>query len=170
MNSHLLDIDWKKLYLSCHISFTGALSWTSTRTDKQLPALDHSTTLFQPQSPNVAIISGKYVFETRVSGLVQIGFLLPEYFCAILRYIGVGDEEFSWSWDGSRCRAFHNGWTSYGARWRPDDIVGTAISVSDQQVTIEYFLNGNSMGIAHQLSKYALSLSSILGEIGGHIA
>lgn len=69
----------------------------------------------------------------------------------LLSLAGVGDDAYGWSIDGSRGRGTKNHieQTAYFAdrkHWKIGDVLGVAIDCDTRQ--IEYFLNGQSLGVA----------------------
>uniref|UniRef100_A0A7S3Q8U1 B30.2/SPRY domain-containing protein n=1 Tax=Chaetoceros debilis TaxID=122233 RepID=A0A7S3Q8U1_9STRA len=75
---------------------------------------------------------------------------------------GVGDDEFSYGYDGLRHLSFHNGKESaYGANekdWKDGDIVGCMHNVKGE---LSFSINGRNMGIAFDTGSSAGSLSPV---------
>jgi hypothetical protein len=48
---------------------------------------------------------------------------------------------------------WHNGYVTWGQRWKHGDIVGVAVDVSDSIITLRYFLNGVDLGVGQIIDK-----------------
>jgi hypothetical protein len=91
---------------------------------------------------------GKYVYEVKILSkeIVQVGWALRIADFDAEHGNGVGDEAFSYSIDGHRCKKWHVSSDDYGMPWRVGDVVGAAIDLDEGQIS--YYLNGEPMGIA----------------------
>jgi len=94
----------------------------------------------------IALYSGKWYYEAIVEkeGLAQLGFCT--LLCTPYRLNGVGDDIYSYSYDGSRQVLFHESGSKYGIKWKDGDIVGICLDLSE--ATISYYQNGEYLGIA----------------------
>ena len=63
--------------------------------------------------------------------------------------VGVGDDKYSWSYDGSRGVLFWAG-TCYrqfdNLRWQGNDVCGCGIEIDGENTNIKYWLNGKLLG------------------------
>ena len=92
------------------------------------------------------MFKGKWIYECQVNtnNLQQIGWC--QLNTRFTNSDGVGDDETSYAVDGYRVVTWHSGKNPYGQLWDIGDILGVGIDLVNQ--TIEYFLNGVSMGVA----------------------
>ena len=92
------------------------------------------------------LTSGKWCYEVTLvtSGLMQLGF------CQLLtnftRQEGVGDDNTSFAYDGYRKVKWNKERKEYGKIWDIGDVIGVCLDFEKQN--IEYFFNGQSLGIA----------------------
>eukprot|EP01031_Cornospumella_fuschlensis_P041352 gene41352-50465_t len=88
------------------------------------------------------ISSGKWYYELTVhtAGCVQVGWAATGYQGAADNGQGVGDDIFSWAFDGWRTYLWHETSVEWGTRWAPGDVVGCAIDLDNR--TMSFFLNG----------------------------
>ncbi|CAF4681489.1 unnamed protein product, partial [Rotaria sp. Silwood2] len=100
---------------------------------------------------NLQLSKGNWYYCIRlpVGGVIQIGWATngfsPSGSC------GIGDDKYSWSYDGSRAVFFHEeGY--YGQyndlRWKQNDICGCGIEIDGNNTKIKYWLNGKFLGTA----------------------
>lgn len=111
-------------------------------------------------SSEIALRRGCWYYEVTLltEGLMQIGWAENGFVADSEKGDGVGDDAHSWSFDGFRARKWHSsednedekdGESSYGKRWRVGDVVGCALRVMKKNAArLEFFLNGESMGVA----------------------
>lgn len=95
---------------------------------------------------NNALISGKWCYEVILfsNGLFQLGFC--ELDTPFTNMNGVGDDLKSYAFDGYRYCTWHKTSHHYGCIWDYGDVIGVCIDMD--KGTIEYFINGKSLGIA----------------------
>ena len=82
-----------------------------------------------------------------VAGVVQIGWATNGFQPS--GGIGVGDDKYSWSYDGQRAAIFYeNGVYGQfdGIHWKANDICGCGIEINGEQTNIKYWLNGKLLG------------------------
>ena len=94
---------------------------------------------------NNCVISGKWCYEVTLltNGLMQIGFSqLSTHFS---RHLGVGDDVTSYAFDGFRKAKWNKDRIPFGKIWDIGDVLGVCIDLDKK--FIEYFLNGQSLGI-----------------------
>ena len=95
--------------------------------------------------------SGKWYYEVTIMAdqIAQIGWSSKSYRGRSDGGLGVGDDPFSWGYDGRRVRKWFNGSHSWGRRWKEGDIVGVLCDLDTK--VISFTLNGDSgsgMGVA----------------------
>ena len=92
----------------------------------------------------------KMVLEVEVvkcEGRAQIGWITPTFqgsgvLSFGLRGKGVGDDRFSFSFDGARKKSWHAGRSKrYGTQWKDGDVVGCCVDLSARRIM--YSLNGS---------------------------
>jgi len=82
------------------------------------------------------------------SGVAQVGFG-DEEFDDLEPDSGVGDDAHSWGFDGNRMAAWGAGGSKfYGQSWKDGDVLGCAADLGVK--TIQFFLNGESMGVTFE--------------------
>ena len=119
-------------------------------------------------------INFHYEVEIHTEGLFQIGWASKAFINQInndgshnSNYLandddlnnGVGDDEYSWSFDGARAYRWHGKNAepkSYGCKWKKGDIIGCDLVVisSGGGILLKYTLNGNDLGIAFTLEEF----------------
>lgn len=102
---------------------------------------------------NLQLSKGKWYYCVRLplGGTVQIGWatngMSPNASC------GVGDDRYSWSYDGSRAAFFYED-GFYGqydnVHWQENDVCGCGIEIDGKNTKINYWLNGKFLGTAFQ--------------------
>jgi len=110
---------------------------------------------------NCAMFSGKWYFEFVMpeSGIdaIQVGVttvLARPFYHVGFEYFGVGDDDFSWSFDGVRSQKFHGnttgGNTQYWQepfKWGPGDVIRVAMNIDDGELRFLY--NHNDLGVVY---------------------
>ena len=100
---------------------------------------------------NLQLSEGKWYYCVRlpIAELVQIGWATTGF--SPSSNGGVGDDDYSWSYDGSRGVFFNNA-GYYGQfndiRWKENDICGCGIEIDGTNTIIKYWLNGTLLGTA----------------------
>ena len=99
----------------------------------------------------VWLTSGRWYFEVEIvkceGGRAQIGWITPSFqgsgiLSFGLRGKGVGDDRFSFSFDGSRTKSWHAGRSKqFGTQWKNGDVVGCAVDLSGRRLM--FSLNGS---------------------------
>ncbi|CAF1250119.1 unnamed protein product [Didymodactylos carnosus] len=71
---------------------------------------------------------------------------------------GVRDDEYSWSYDGSRGTLYHNveGFFEERTRWTRDDACGCGTEINGDNTVIEIWLNGEYLDTAFRISHILL--------------
>eukprot|EP00054_Salpingoeca_dolichothecata_P030312 m.245314 g.245314 ORF g.245314 m.245314 type:complete len:418 (-) comp26635_c0_seq7:244-1497(-) len=120
----------------------------------RLEARNDMWTFESAQATHTVNSAGCYYFETRIMtpGIVQVGWATPQCSFQPERGLGVGDDEFSCAYDGTRQRAWcarqsccetHD---NYGKPWKPGDVVGSVFNADEG--CVDFFLNGEPLGRA----------------------
>ena len=102
---------------------------------------------------NLKLRKGQWYYEVEITkcGLAQIGFASSAYEGGDSeKGDGVGDDEHSWAFDGTRVLKWHKGANNkYGREWKVGDVVGCCIDMDSR--SIKFSLNGSfdsPMGMA----------------------
>ncbi|CAF3947497.1 unnamed protein product, partial [Rotaria sordida] len=100
---------------------------------------------------NLQLTEGKWYYCVRlpIGGIVQIGYATTGFTPLSSVGIGVGDDKYSWSYDGSRGTLYNNGEfiaSFEEIRWIQNDICGCGIEINDENIRIKYWLNGKFLG------------------------
>ena len=97
---------------------------------------------------NNCITSGKWCYEVTLvtNGLMQIGF--SQLTTPFSRHGGVGDDSTSFGFDGYRKVKWNGEKKDFGKIWDIGDVLGVCIDMDSK--FIEYFLNGESLGITFE--------------------
>jgi len=105
---------------------------------------------FDSVKANVKLRSGKWYYEARLDsyGTVQVGWCTGEFQPDISQGNGVGDDQNSWAYDGSRQQKWHGGSEYYGQYWSNGDIIGCALDLDNKKM--HFFRNGSDMGVAYE--------------------
>ena len=78
---------------------------------------------------------------------------------------GIGDDIYSWSYDGSRSSIFYNEQQFANqfndVVWKENDILGCGIEIHQENIQIKYWLNGTFLGIAFEHQKPISSSTTI---------
>ncbi|CAF1536897.1 unnamed protein product, partial [Didymodactylos carnosus] len=91
-----------------------------------------------------------YCIKLACDSIIQVGWGTEKFVPNIEQNLGVGDNDYSWSYDGSRGTLYHNA-TDYFAssvRWTYDDVCGCGIEIDGENTVIKYWLNGELLGTA----------------------
>jgi hypothetical protein len=117
--------------------------------------------------PTSAAVS-RWFYEIVVAdteSVAQIGFAVPGF--KPEEQAGVGDDMFSWAFDGQRKCKWHDptpddvndndGSETYGDNWSSGDTVGCLLEITPTGGAIRFYLNGKGMGKAFDLSQDDLS-------------
>ncbi|CAF3325918.1 unnamed protein product [Rotaria socialis] len=100
----------------------------------------------------VEFTEGNWYFcvKLMLGGAAQIGWATTGFTPMPENSKGVGEDQFSWCYDGSRGICYHNTSTSFGheTRWDAEDVCGCGIEIDGENTTIKYWLNGKFLGTA----------------------
>lgn len=97
-------------------------------------------------------VAHKYAFEVVVesAGLMQVGWITDHFEFDAEGGQGVGDDTYSYGYDGNRCKKWHGRYTNlktlYGLKWAEGDVITCAINMDDAEIS--YYKNGKDMGVA----------------------
>ncbi|CAF1269029.1 unnamed protein product [Rotaria sordida] len=100
---------------------------------------------------DLQLTEGKWYYCVRlpIGGIVQIGWATTGFTTATYNGRGVGDDKYSWSYNGLRGLLYNNGEfpiSSEEIRWEKDDICGCGIEIDGENTRIQYWLNGTFLG------------------------
>ncbi|KAL6062680.1 E3 ubiquitin-protein ligase [Balamuthia mandrillaris] len=102
--------------------------------------------------------AGRWYFEVEVLRTnghpnMQLGWLTNAFTVNLAQHYGVGDDAFSWGYDGFRKSLYYKskGATGYSHPWKNGDRVGCCLDLDNS--TISYFINGKSLGVAFRKVK-----------------
>ncbi|CAF0859833.1 unnamed protein product [Rotaria sordida] len=104
---------------------------------------------------NVQVSEGKWYYCVKLvaGGVIQIGWATNGFVPSSDKGRGIGDDKYSWSYDGSR-GTLYNGeefhFTSDDIRWKENDVCGCGIEIDGENICIKYWLNGKYLGIAFE--------------------
>ncbi|CAF3541029.1 unnamed protein product [Rotaria sordida] len=96
-----------------------------------------------------------YCVKLPVAGLVQIGWATTGFTPKADEGMGIGDDKYSWSFDGSRGTLYSDQEFQFlpsNIRWKANDVCGCGIEINGENTRIKYWLNGKFLGtaFAHQ--------------------
>ncbi|CAF1258882.1 unnamed protein product [Rotaria sordida] len=101
---------------------------------------------------NIQLSEGKWYFCVKIilGGAAQIGWATNGFTPVPECSKGIGDDAFSWGYDGSRGICYHNQGTNFcdEIRWKSEDVCGCGIEINGENTTIKYWLNGQFLGTA----------------------
>ncbi|CAF4751629.1 unnamed protein product [Rotaria sp. Silwood1] len=100
---------------------------------------------------NLQLTEGKWYYCVRlpIGGIVQIGYATTGFTPLPREGIGVGDDKYSWSYDGSRGTLYNDGEFIAPFEeicWIKNDICGCGIEIKGENIRIKYWLNGKFLG------------------------
>ncbi|CAM4793210.1 unnamed protein product [Rotaria magnacalcarata] len=106
---------------------------------------------------NLALSEGNwyYCVKLPLGNLVQIGWATTGFTADASNGLGIGDDAYSWCFDGSRGTLYNNGSFQFlppNVRWKKNDVCGCGIEINGENTRIKYWLNGKFLGtaFAHQ--------------------
>jgi hypothetical protein len=109
---------------------------------------------------NCAMFSGKWYFEFVMPEIgidaIQVGVttvMARPFYHVGWEYFGVGDDDFSWSYDGVRSQKFHGNtigntqnWQEQ-YKWGPGDVIRVAMNIDEGELRFLY--NHNDLGVVY---------------------
>jgi len=111
---------------------------------------------------NCAMFSGKWYYEfvmpeNNIDAL-QVGVttvLSKPFYHVGFEYFGVGDDDFSWSYDGVRSQKFHGNTTGGNVnqtwqetyKWGPSDVIRVSMNIDEGE--LKFLYNHNDLGTAY---------------------
>ncbi|CAF1253616.1 unnamed protein product, partial [Rotaria sordida] len=108
---------------------------------------------------DLQLTEGKWYYCVRlpIGGIVQIGWATTGFTTSCYIGRGVGDDKYSWSYDGSRGILYNKDafqFSSEETRWKKNDICGCGIEIDGENIRIQYWLNGTFLGtlFEHQVN------------------
>jgi len=111
---------------------------------------------------NCAMFSGKWYYEFVMpeTGIdaIQVGvttMLSKPFYHVGFEYFGVGDDDFSWSYDGVRSQKFHgnttggtsNPYWQESYKWQPGDVIRVAMNIDEGE--LRFLHNHTDLGVAY---------------------
>lgn len=104
---------------------------------------------FNTFSADVQLAQGKFYYEIEIvamESIAQIGWYTEGF--AVSEHSegqGVGDDAFSWGFDGVRQQKWGNGGDStFGSKWKVGDVLGCAVDLSSEDAhTMSFSVNGS---------------------------
>ncbi|KAI7884559.1 ARM repeat-containing protein [Lichtheimia hyalospora FSU 10163] len=146
-----VEIDLHRRSRYCLLNYETRLearndSWTfeTVRATHHTPPLDSDPWSLSP--------AHKYAFEVVLAteGLMQVGWVSEEFGIDPEGGTGVGDDAFSYGYDGCRVKKWHkqdqNRRKSYGQRWAVGDTITCCLDLDQRE--IRYYQNGQDLGVA----------------------
>merc|ERR1712166_1575330 len=98
------------------------------------------------KAQHLCVDSGKWYYECHLltPGCMQIGWVAPNYTGDASQGNGVGDDTFSWAYDGYRQLRWHNGASeSWSNKWKTGDTVCLALDCKRGE--LRFALNGQKL-------------------------
>ncbi|CAF3558601.1 unnamed protein product [Rotaria socialis] len=104
---------------------------------------------------NLQLSHGNWYYCVRLStaGLVQMGWATAGFTPESGEGQGIGDDKYSWSFDGSRGTLYSNQEFQFLSRhiqWAANDVCGCGIEIDGENTRIRYWLNGKFLGTAFE--------------------
>ncbi|KAJ3007231.1 UNVERIFIED_CONTAM: hypothetical protein HDU68_003633, partial [Siphonaria sp. JEL0065] len=128
-------------------SMTPFLYWSKDKLEVR-----NDSWTFESARCNVSVTGeGKYAYEVTLNtdGIIQIGWVTETCNFDPEGGEGVGDNAFSYAYDGNRVKKWHSFFTtnnSYGEEWTSGDVITVLIDLDEK--TVSYLRNGNDLGVA----------------------
>ncbi|RHY08287.1 hypothetical protein DYB36_012759 [Aphanomyces astaci] len=143
-----------KAELQAKMVFTpGDAKWgggVSSVAGSWLVPLNGNVHVEQSTAEENATVEGRgsyYEVELLSAGVIQVGWADATFEADEDEGDGVGDHMASWAYDGCRQVKWTGGESAaYGAKWAVGDVVGCSVDIDAG--TIEFALNGTSLGVA----------------------
>ncbi|KAI9290273.1 hypothetical protein BC943DRAFT_10443 [Umbelopsis sp. AD052] len=93
-----------------------------------------------------------YELEPCTDGLIQVGWASKEARFDPEGGMGVGDDDYSYAFDGCRAQKWHGRWSdersTYGQEWNAGDVITCLVDL--EAGTMSYHRNGVDMGVAFE--------------------
>ncbi|XP_033215687.1 heterogeneous nuclear ribonucleoprotein U-like protein 2 isoform X2 [Belonocnema kinseyi] len=116
--------------------------------------------------------TGKVFYEVKISENCPITlqdeenpYVLRAGWSAVGTSMQLGEEPFSYGFDGTGKKSTNNEFSDYGETFSKDDIVGCYLDLSSDNVEISYTINGNNLGPAFTISKEELGDRALFPHI-----
>jgi hypothetical protein len=102
---------------------------------------------------NLELSEGNWYYCVKLpfGGLVQIGWATTGFTARASEGLGIGDDGYSWSFDGSRGTLYNNQefhFLPQNIRWKANNVCGCGIEIDGENTRIKYWLNGKFLGTA----------------------
>ena len=112
-----------------------------------------SGSYFSTAIADCKLCSGKWYYQIimETDQIMQIGFGSDFFSPDFGRATGVGDDNYSWGYDGNRLCTWVGGeQTLYSdTKWKSGDTVGVAVDLDSRPSTLKFFLNEQDLGVAY---------------------
>lgn len=110
------------------------------------PAVVESLAKFSSARSNACVWKGKWMYEVilETAGIQQLGWAALS--CLFTDYIGVGDVEDSYAFDGKRLKKWNRSDKPYGQSWVVGDVIGCCIDLDCDEIS--FYRNGVLLGVA----------------------
>lgn len=131
-----------KLFLDGTVEF-GFGGDAFLRPDGKVECLMNGNGFPSVKAQHLCVDSGKWYYECHLltPGCMQIGWVAPNYTGDASQGNGVGDDTFSWAYDGYRQLRWHNGASeSWSNKWKTGDTVCLALDCKRGE--LRFALNG----------------------------
>ncbi|CAF0793768.1 unnamed protein product [Rotaria sordida] len=120
----------------------------------------------------IELNEGKWYFCVKflLGGQAQVGWATNGFTPVPDSSQGIGNDQYSWGYDGSQGICHHNQQSSFRdeIRWNADDICGCGIEIDGENTTIKYWLNGQFLGTAFSHSENTTIESTIKTNLLPH--
>jgi len=158
-----VEVDWKNLLkerkrVKRISTFDVIRCFSPSQRDLKLSV---GISFFDTHIFNCALFSGKWYYEfvmpeTGIDAL-QVGVttvLSKPFYHVGFEYFGVGDDDFSWSYDGVRSNKFHGNTTGGNNqlwqeqyKWGPGDVIRVGMNIDEGELRFLY--NHNDLGVVY---------------------
>ncbi|CAF5070010.1 unnamed protein product, partial [Rotaria sp. Silwood1] len=113
----------------------------------------------------IEVNAGKWYFCVRLplGGAALIGWATNGFNPPLHDSWGIGDDKYSWGFDGSRGVYDHRQRSSFYSEnsWDEEAVCGCGIEIDDKNTNIKYWLNGRFIGIVYSHSENTTIKSAI---------
>ena len=154
-----------KLFLDGTVEF-GFGGDAFLRPDGKVECLMNGNGFPSVKAQHLCVDSGKWYYECHLltPGCMQIGWVTPNYTGDASQGNGVGDDTFSWAYDGYRQLRWHNGASeSWSNKWKTGDTVCLALDCKRGE--LRFALNGQWPSHSDSIAFTGLNVKQMGGLI-----